>query len=208
MAPKASKPRSSSKAPTNAAATIEPTAVHSEQTAVAVDLDGAANPPGVSVPGGTNTAPADGNGSETTSANGHDQIGAGAAIAPVTPSITPADGTTTAKVGDGNPAVPEAEVTVIGMDLAEPGSDRTGFAVASPEEFQAAFPLTYAFVASFFDRSFEHPPKIRITSTKAGFRRGGIEHSKGPRDFEIVDLLPQQIEAFLAEPKLTVEIVE
>ncbi|WP_440411139.1 HI1506-related protein [Neorhizobium petrolearium] len=205
MAPKAPKPRSSSKAPTNDVATVA--AVHSEQSAVAGVIAGAANPPGLSVPGGDNTAPADGDGSEMSATNGHDQTGGDAATHPVTPSITPADGKATAEAGDGNPAVPAAEVTVMGVDLAAPGSDRTAFAVASQEEFQAAFPLTYALLASLLDRSFEQSPKVRITSTKAGFRRGGIEHSKEPRDFEIADLHPQQIEAFLAEPKLTVEIV-
>ncbi|CAD7055429.1 hypothetical protein RHAB21_00716 [Pseudorhizobium halotolerans] len=185
MAPRKTKP---STAPTNDAAKSakDDTAVHSEQAAAAAANGAAATPPGESVPGGTNTGSADGKRSATTSTEGHDQAGAGAATAPVTSNTSQGDDAT----GAGNTAGPDAAPAWKSMNK---------------EEFVAAYPLISALIASL-----EEPPtsgEFRVVAKTNGFRRAGFVHSSQGRTFRSDEVTPDQLEAMLAEPELTVEIV-
>lgn len=48
---------------------------------------------------------------------------------------------------------------------------------------------------------------IRITSTRDGFRRGGIAHPKGTVEYPDKTFSKLQLAAIQAEPVLTVEII-
>jgi hypothetical protein len=48
---------------------------------------------------------------------------------------------------------------------------------------------------------------LRITSTLEGFRRAGVAHSRQPQVFPVGSFSPEQIEALLAEPLLSVELL-
>lgn len=74
------------------------------------------------------------------------------------------------------------------------------------EKFEAAYPLTFAFMNFDPDRA-NSTSSLWVGSKVDGFRRGGIAHSKAGMVFDAGELTPDQIEAFLAEPMLTVEIV-
>ncbi|NRF09371.1 HI1506-related protein [Agrobacterium pusense] len=83
-----------------------------------------------------------------------------------------------------------------------------GYASMTREDFQRNFPLSYALLSSFTGtRSPENPPLVRVTSQRDGFRRGGVAHSTKPVDYRPGELSPEQLEAILAEPLLTVEVV-
>ncbi|MGD9476141.1 hypothetical protein [Shinella sp. G-2] len=64
----------------------------------------------------------------------------------------------------------------------------------------------------FFSRLIEEEPEIVptslfVTSKTNGFRRGGVVHSPSGTTFAPGDYTPEQLEAWLGEPELTVEIV-
>lgn len=48
---------------------------------------------------------------------------------------------------------------------------------------------------------------IRITAQRDGFRRAGVAHPKGPTDYAVDHFTREQLEAFLAEPMLSVQPV-
>lgn len=50
-------------------------------------------------------------------------------------------------------------------------------------------------------------PRIRITSQRDGFRRAGVSHPKGPKEYSVDHFTEEQIKAFLAEPLLSVSPV-
>lgn len=82
------------------------------------------------------------------------------------------------------------------------------YASITRDEFERDFPLSYSLLSSFTEtRSLENPPLVRVTSKRDGFRRGGIAHSSKPVDYRPGELSPEQLEAILAEPLLTVEVV-
>lgn len=88
------------------------------------------------------------------------------------------------------------------------GEYADSYASMTRDEFERHFPLSYALLSSFTEtRSMEHPPLVRVTSKRDGFRRGGIAHSSKPVDYRPGVLSPEQLEAILAEPLLTVEVV-
>lgn len=76
----------------------------------------------------------------------------------------------------------------------------------SDEELQsgASHPLTQAILKDWDET---RAPVIRITSKVAGFRRGGIAHPAQAIDHPIRSMSPDQLEKFLGEPNLTVELV-
>lgn len=88
------------------------------------------------------------------------------------------------------------------------GEHADSYASMTRDEFERHFPLSYALLSSFIEtRSLENPPLVRVTSKRDGFRRGGIVHSSKPVDYRPGELSPEQLEAILAEPLLTVEVV-
>lgn len=88
------------------------------------------------------------------------------------------------------------------------GEHADSYASMTRDEFERHFPLSYALLSSFIEtRSLENPPLVRVTSKRDGFRRGGIVHSSKPVDYRPGELSPEQLEATLAEPLLTVEVV-
>lgn len=97
--------------------------------------------------------------------------------------------------GDGDPAGP-----VGGTDDAEID--------AQLGEFLAGFPLLLAAARAFRaanpDRSVTG---VRIAARRDGFRRAGMAHSKAPTDHPAARFSPEQLEALLSEPMLTVELV-
>ncbi|MCZ7933527.1 HI1506-related protein [Agrobacterium leguminum] len=88
------------------------------------------------------------------------------------------------------------------------GEHADRYASMTREEFERDFPLSFTLLSSFTEiRSMENPPLVRVTSKRDGFRRAGIAHSSKPVDYRPWDISPEQLEAILAEPVLTVEVV-
>ncbi|MCZ7886044.1 HI1506-related protein [Agrobacterium salinitolerans] len=88
------------------------------------------------------------------------------------------------------------------------GEHAERYASMTRDEFERDFPLSFALLSSFTEiRSMENPPLVRVTSKRDGFRRAGIAHSSRPVDYRPWDISPEQLEAILAEPLLTVEVV-
>ncbi|CUX41646.1 hypothetical protein AGR7C_Lc100154 [Agrobacterium deltaense Zutra 3/1] len=88
------------------------------------------------------------------------------------------------------------------------GEHADRYASMTREEFERDFPLSFALLSSFTEiRTMENPPLVRVTSKRDGFRRAGIAHSSRPVDYRPGQLSPEQLEAILAEPVLTVEVV-
>ncbi|MGO4196550.1 hypothetical protein AB4Z13_14400 [Rhizobium sp. YAF28] len=211
-----SKNRSNSKAPANASApsTTTEADVHSEHDTA--DAGGVAvSPPGTSEPGGTNTRSEESGdaagatsvdlvkpleGAEPTQANPAE------AATPTVSSILPeaeasASGTNSTDTSEGTEA---AEVGA--GDMASPAA-APAWARLSKDEFKVAYPLTFAFLSNIETDVASSASSLRVTSKGAGFRRGGMAHSATGTDFNPGELTPDLIEAFLAEPMLTVEIV-
>ncbi|MGP4671741.1 HI1506-related protein [Agrobacterium salinitolerans] len=89
-----------------------------------------------------------------------------------------------------------------------PGEHADHYASMTRDDFERDFPLSFALLFSFTEiRSMENPPLVRVTSKRDGFRRAGIAHSSKPVDYRPGQLSPEQLEAILAEPLLTVEVV-
>ncbi|MCF1449988.1 hypothetical protein FS815_24670 [Agrobacterium vitis] len=72
-------------------------------------------------------------------------------------------------------------------------------------EFKKLYPLTHALMLAW-DKTVE--PVLRVISSVAGFRRGGLVHTTEPALHDLKDLHPEKIEQILAEPALTAELVE
>ncbi len=109
-----------------------------------------------------------------------------------------------AAIGDLNNSPESDEAAEIGVgDLANPVA-APAWGMMSKDEFKLAYPLTFGFFEAV-DPAVA--TAIRVTSKIDGFRRGGMAHSKAGDRFYPGELTPDQIEAFLAEPMLTVEIV-
>ncbi|MVA24540.1 hypothetical protein V6582_05840 [Agrobacterium vitis] len=79
------------------------------------------------------------------------------------------------------------------------------FQEMTEEEFKKLYPLTHALWRSW-DKAVE--PVLRVISTVAGFRRGGLIHTTEPTLYDLKGLHLEKIEQILAEPALTVELVE
>ncbi|WEO73779.1 hypothetical protein [Agrobacterium vitis] len=79
------------------------------------------------------------------------------------------------------------------------------FQEMTEEEFKKLYPLTHALWRSW-DKAVE--PVLRVISTVAGFRRGGVVHTTEPALHDLKDLHPEKIEQILAEPALTADLVE
>lgn len=217
-----------SKAPTGTEATIA--AGQPEPNAVAVVNDAAATPPGFSVPGGTNTPESSGaaagpasaelvkpQGKDDTSTpvkgteatNSQPAPGAEAA-APGGKAPNPTDASQgAAEPGAGNPAGSGDTPVFFGVDLAR-GPDVGAISLGG--DFTALsdrYPLTYAFFSSWAENEPETMPTAIVVKSKTdGFRRGGIAHSASGTTFLPGEFTPEQLEAFLGETELTVEIVE
>lgn len=83
-----------------------------------------------------------------------------------------------------------------------------GSAIEPAPEFDALYPLTAAALAAFeAAHGRGAAATVRITSARDGFRRAGLIHSRAQRDYPLTDLSPEQVETFLADPVLTVELV-
>jgi hypothetical protein len=71
-----------------------------------------------------------------------------------------------------------------------------------------AYPALSAAAEAWRAAGNELPPKtVRITSRRDGFRRAGIAHTKEPADHPALRFGPDDLEALLSEPMLTVEFV-
>ncbi|WP_421460635.1 HI1506-related protein [Agrobacterium tumefaciens] len=89
------------------------------------------------------------------------------------------------------------------------GEHADRYASMDREQFERDFPLSFALLSSFTEQfSMEYPPLVRITSKRDGFRRAGIAHSSKPVDYRPAELSPEQLEVILAEPLLTVEVID
>ncbi|WP_142627826.1 HI1506-related protein [Rhizobium sp. P007] len=105
----------------------------------------------------------------------------------------------------GSEHLADLEINAVADQVGE-HADR--YASMTREDFQRDFPLSYALLSSFTEtRTLDNPPLVRVTSRRDGFRRGGIAHSTKPVDYRPGELSPEQLEAILAEPLLTVEVV-
>ena len=113
------------------------------------------------------------------------------------------------KSGEMRISVAEGIGTLTIGDFAhEAGEHADRYASMTREDFERDFPLSHALLSSFTEiRSMENPPLVRVTSKRDGFRRAGIAHSSRPVDYHPSQLSPEQLEAILAEPLLTVEVV-
>lgn len=104
----------------------------------------------------------------------------------------------------GEPAAP----VFIGVDLGR--GDDVG-AISFGAELQVrsdVHPRAYAFLAALLERDPPTAlPVLFVTSRTNGFRRGGVAHSTDGLTFLPGDYTVEQLEAFLSEPKLTVELV-
>lgn len=88
------------------------------------------------------------------------------------------------------------------------GEHAERYASMTREDFERDFPLSFALLSSLTEtRTMENPPLVRITAKRDGFRRAGIVHSSKAVDFRPGELSPEQLEAILSEPLLTVEVV-
>lgn len=93
-------------------------------------------------------------------------------------------------------------------DKAASSVDAAGSTIEPAPEFDALYPLTAAAVAAFeAAHDSGAAVTVRITSARDGFRRAGLIHSRAQRDYPLIDLSPEQVETFLADPVLTVELV-
>lgn len=110
--------------------------------------------------------------------------------------------------------VPTPPASELFADLEMNAADQVGehadrYASMDREQFERDFPLSYALLSSFTEQfSMEYPPLVRITSKREGFRRAGIVHSSKPVDYRPAELSPEQLEVILAEPLLTVEVID
>ncbi len=255
-----SKKSNRSKAPIGTAATNAPGM--SETNAVAVVLDAAATPPGLSDPGGTNTPassgvaaggasaepvkPQDQDGTSTpgtvTDATNSQSAPEAEAAASGDPKSYSEPSQGDAESGAGDPAGP-ADATIerasigdlvvaasagdallfseggfvgseasasdiaIGIDLARHSDVGV---ISWGDKFAAlsdTHPHTYAFFARLLEEPDAVPTALFVTSKTNGFRRGGVAHSAEGITFQPGDYTAEQLEAWLAEPELTVEIV-
>ncbi|MVA17646.1 hypothetical protein GOZ94_01635 [Agrobacterium vitis] len=73
------------------------------------------------------------------------------------------------------------------------------------DELKKLYPLTLALIRSW-DKAVE--PVLRVISSVAGFRRGGLTHTTEPTLYDLKGLHPEKVEQILAEPALTAELVE
>ncbi|TWC85650.1 hypothetical protein FB593_102502 [Rhizobium sp. SJZ105] len=97
-------------------------------------------------------------------------------------------------------AFADAELDEIAAELNVPKSW-----LHSEDVFQERFPLTYSMVKPFTLSNSQ--PTLTIVSARDGFRRGGISHTKAAQSHPLLSLSPEQVEAMLSEPLLTVEVV-
>ncbi len=198
-----------------------------ETNAVAVVNDAAAPPPGFSVPGGTNTAEsASGAAAGPASAGPVKPLGeeptkgmvpeaaslsmpgmspeAEAAVSGIN-STDASQGA--AEPGAGNSAGSGDTPMFIDVDLAQ-GTDVGAISVGDFSALSDRYPLAYAFFSSWAENEPETMPTALVVKSKTdGFRRGGIVHSVDGRAFQPGMVTPEQLEAFLGEPELTVEII-
>ena len=199
-----------------------------ETNAVVVVNDASAPPPGLSVPGGTNTAEStSGAAAGSASADPVKPLGeeptkgmVPEAASPSMPGMSPeaeaaASGINStdasqgaAEPGAGNPAGPGDTPTFFGVDL---GRGPDVGAISLGGDFSALsdrYPLAYAFFSSWAENERETMPTALVVKSKTdGFRRGGIAHSVAGLSLLPGEFTPEQLEAFLGEPELTVEIV-
>lgn len=73
--------------------------------------------------------------------------------------------------------------------------------------FERDFPRTAELLGDWRATEGHDHPALRVTSKVAGFRRGGMAHPAEPVDHPVGLLQPHQIEAFLDEPMLVVELI-
>lgn len=241
--------KSRSKAPKKDAATVAAPSEH----AAGVSADAAATPPGMSVPGGTNTTASESGAAagsvSTDQVKPHDKDGTStpvtvtdatsgqsapeaeaAASGGIARGSEPSQGDAAGGAGDDAgpadgglarmaggipsygggglvPGVPAAPV-FIGADLGR-GADVGVISFGSELQILSdVHPRAYAFFAALLER---YPstalPVLFVTSRANGFRRGGVAHSTDGLTFLPGEYSAEQLEAFLSEPKLTVELV-
>lgn len=135
---------------------------------------------------GTGTQPAMPAGGGPTGPAGTGAVEAAAISPPLNSTNTPESDQ---NGGAGNSAGP--------ADLGEPLGE---------EAFRARYPLTSAALDGLSVLGGTSLT-LRVTAKKPGFRRGGIAHAAEATDYPLQDLHPDQIEAILAEPMLTAEVL-
>lgn len=199
-----------------------------ELNAVDVINDATATPPGFSVPGGTNTPASSGAAADPASAelvkpHGKDDTSTPAngaeatnsqpapeaeAAAPGGNAPNPADASQGAgEPGADNPAGSGDTPVLFGVDLAQ-GADVGAISVGDFSALSDHYPLTYAFFSSWAENEPETMPTALVVKSRTdGFRRGGIAHSVAGLSLLPGEFTPEQLEAFLGEPELTVKIV-
>jgi len=129
------------------------------------------------------------------------------------PNTADAGGVAVRPPGTSEPGGTNSLDTSKSSEAAKAGAGDAASAAAAPawaqlskDEFKVAYPLTFAFLSNVDRDVASSASSLRVTSKVAGFRRGGMAHSAVGTDFNPGELTPDQIEAFLAEPMLTVEI--
>lgn len=216
--------KSRSKAPKKDVATVAAPSEH----AAGKTADAAATPPGMSVPGGTNTTASESGAAAGTASvvpvKPHDKDGTStpvtvtdatsgqsapeaeaAASGGIASGSEPSQGEAAGGAGDGaGPAAPQ----LIGVDL---GRGVDVGAISFGDGLQArsdVHPRAYAFLAALLERDPSTAlPVLFVTSRTNGFRRGGVAHSADGLTFLPGEYTAEQLEAFLSEPKLTVELI-
>lgn len=200
---------------------------NAETNAVAVVNDAAATRLGFSVPSGTHTASESGAVAGSAPADLVKPLGEEPtkgimpeAATPSMPGITPAaeaaasgDNSTNAsqgaaETGAGNPAGSGEPPTVFGIDLAN-GPDFGAISLGDKiTVLSDRYPLSYAFFAKWDDGDPDTMPTgLRVISKTDGFRRAGVAHSASGLTLLPGEFTPDQLEAWLGEPELTVELV-
>ncbi|MCR5855991.1 HI1506-related protein [Mesorhizobium sp. J428] len=97
-----------------------------------------------------------------------------------------------------------------GTGASEAGPASAAFLVPEDvvNEAHAKYPLLFGAWEAWRAASPDAPPtSIQIKSKVEGFRRAGIAHSRTPTEHPIGTFNPDQVEALLAEPHLTVRFV-
>jgi len=114
--------------------------------------------------------------------------------------------------GSPNPSEDASQAVTEGGGTGASGAGSASAAFADPEaavnEAYAKYPHLFAASEAWRAASPDAPPtSIQIKSKVEGFRRAGVAHSRAPIDHPIGTFDADQLEALLAEPKLTVRFV-
>ncbi|TIW26164.1 MAG: hypothetical protein E5V63_14810 [Mesorhizobium sp.] len=131
------------------------------------------------------------------------------AAAPV--SDAPSSGAATGTNSTDDP--PESDQGGAGNAAGSAGSADALFEIPADHldaeaEFRAKFPFLSAAFEAWHVEHEDTPSGLRIKSKVEGFRRAGMVHTREPAEYPAEAFSgPEQLEALLAEPNLTVELI-